>query len=335
MRALRVLCALTICVVPALAQNAAISSNGWPKELSAGGSRLVVYQPQAESWKDGELRTRSVVMISDAGGKPRYGTITLSAHTKEDQEQGTVTLEGLEVVSGDFPSSTSDQERALGEVRKHLAEWPRTMSLDRLRSEVGIADAEKAGDAVPLKDSPGKVIFSPRRAVLIQVDGDRVFREVEGTKYKRVINTPALILQDTSDQRLYLDGDGRWMTATALEGPWSEAQPAPAALERVKAQVKQAAEAEQQAITDVVDAYYALQMNDQVIRLYQGGYVDDARQSREISEYAYRHGAASLLDFLDAERTYRANQLAYRQALASYMLALEQMRQAVGTRNLP
>jgi cobalt-zinc-cadmium efflux system outer membrane protein len=39
-------------------------------------------------------------------------------------------------------------------------------------------------------------------------------------------------------------------------------------------------------------------------------------------------------DYLDAERTYRANQLAYRQALASYMLALEQMRQAVGTRTL-
>ncbi len=58
-------------------------------------------------------------------------------------------------------------------------------------------------------------------------------------------------------------------------------------------------------------------------------------QSRDISEYAYRRGAASLIDFLDAERTYRANQLAYRQALASYMLALEQLRDAVGTRTLP
>ncbi len=38
---------------------------------------------------------------------------------------------------------------------------------------------------------------------------------------------------------------------------------------------------------------------------------------------------------LDAERTYRANQLAYRQALASYMTAVEQMREAVGTRRLP
>jgi cobalt-zinc-cadmium efflux system outer membrane protein len=94
-------------------------------------------------------------------------------------------------------------------------------------------------------------------------------------------------------------------------------------------------EAAQQVITDVVDAFEALHSNDQIIQLYRGGYVDQAQKSRDITEYAYRKGAASLLDFLDSERTYRANQLAYRQALASYMTALEQMRQAVGTRNLP
>ena len=94
-------------------------------------------------------------------------------------------------------------------------------------------------------------------------------------------------------------------------------------------------EAAEQVITDVVDAYEALSANDKIIKLYQGGFVDQAKQSRDITEYAYRRGAASLLDFLDAERTYRANQLAYRQALASYMTALEQMRQATGMRNLP
>ena len=98
---------------------------------------------------------------------------------------------------------------------------------------------------------------------------------------------------------------------------------------------QQALESAQQVNTDVVDAYAALHSNDEIIQLYRGGYVDQAKQSRDITEYAYKRGAASLLDFLDAERTYRANQLAYRQALASYMTALEQMRQAVGTRNLP
>ena len=98
---------------------------------------------------------------------------------------------------------------------------------------------------------------------------------------------------------------------------------------------EQAIETAQQVNTDVVDAYAALHSNDEIIQLYRGGYVEQAKESRDISEYAYKRGAASLLDFLDAERTYRANQLAYRQALASYMTALEQVRQAVGTRNLP
>jgi len=96
-----------------------------------------------------------------------------------------------------------------------------------------------------------------------------------------------------------------------------------------------AAETTQQVFTDVVDAYSALRTSEQIVQLYRGGYVEQAEKSRDISEYAYKRGAASLLDYLDAERTYRANQLAYRQALATYMTALEQMRQAVGTRNLP
>jgi len=72
-----------------------------------------------------------------------------------------------------------------------------------------------------------------------------------------------------------------------------------------------------------------------VVRLYESGYLKQAQDSRDISEYAYKRGAASLLDFLDAERSYRATQLAYRQALATYMLALEQLREAVGSRTLP
>jgi cobalt-zinc-cadmium efflux system outer membrane protein len=94
-------------------------------------------------------------------------------------------------------------------------------------------------------------------------------------------------------------------------------------------------EASEQVTTDVVNAYEGLHTNDEIIGLFRSGYLDQTTQSRDISEYAYQHGAASLLDFLDAERSYRANQLAYRQALAAYMVSLEQLREAAGTRNLP
>jgi len=90
-----------------------------------------------------------------------------------------------------------------------------------------------------------------------------------------------------------------------------------------------------QVLTDVHDAYVGLQENDKIIVLYRSGYLDAAEKDRDINEFAYQHGGASLLAFLEAERTYRATQLAYRQALASYLTALEQLREAVGTRSLP
>lgn len=90
----------------------------------------------------------------------------------------------------------------------------------------------------------------------------------------------------------------------------------------------------EQVLTDVRDAYLGVQSNDRLVGIYRSGPLDDAKRSRDISEYAYRRGAIALLDFLNAERNYRATQLAYRQAVAAYVTSLEQLRQAVGTRSL-
>lgn len=90
-----------------------------------------------------------------------------------------------------------------------------------------------------------------------------------------------------------------------------------------------------QVLTDVKDAYEGLKSNDKVVLLYRDKYRDVAKKDRDIADYAYHRGAISLLDFLDAERSYRATELGYRQTLASYLLALEQLREAVGVRNLP
>ena len=90
-----------------------------------------------------------------------------------------------------------------------------------------------------------------------------------------------------------------------------------------------------QGLTDVKDAYEGFQSNDRVVQLYLTRYLAVAQKSRDISDYSYHRGATALLDFLDSERTYRSVQLAYRQSLAAYLLALEQVREAVGSRNLP
>jgi cobalt-zinc-cadmium efflux system outer membrane protein len=108
---------------------------------------------------------------------------------------------------------------------------------------------------------------------------------------------------------------------------------------RSQAAVRQAVETESSTqvgvMTDVVNAYYGLHSNEEIVTLYESGYLDQATQSRDISNYAFQRGAATILDVLDAERSYRATQLAYRQALAAHMIAVEQVNQAVGTQVIP
>ena len=93
--------------------------------------------------------------------------------------------------------------------------------------------------------------------------------------------------------------------------------------------------AEQQVLTEVKNAYEAFLVSADIVQLYDQGYLQQAQQSLEITQFSYQRGAASLLDFLDAERSYRSTELSYRQALAAYMNSLEQLRLAVGTRDLP
>lgn len=103
---------------------------------------------------------------------------------------------------------------------------------------------------------------------------------------------------------------------------------------RSKVAVNQATEAADAArfglLTDVRSAYAGFSTNEKVVSLFESGYLDQATQSREISNYAYQKGAANLLDLLDAERSYRATQLSFRQALAALMASVEQINFAVG-----
>ncbi len=103
---------------------------------------------------------------------------------------------------------------------------------------------------------------------------------------------------------------------------------------RSKAAVNQAQEAAEAVhvgvLTDVRSSYAGYKTSDEIATLFESGYLNQATQSREISNYAYQRGAASLLDLLDAERSYRATQLAYRQALAAFMNSVEQINFVVG-----
>jgi len=88
--------------------------------------------------------------------------------------------------------------------------------------------------------------------------------------------------------------------------------------------------AEETVLSDVQSAYEQAKAAGSIVDLYASGYLKQAQDSREITGFAFRQGAASLIDLLDAERTYRNTEFSYRQALANYQSAVQQLRQAEG-----
>jgi cobalt-zinc-cadmium efflux system outer membrane protein len=93
--------------------------------------------------------------------------------------------------------------------------------------------------------------------------------------------------------------------------------------------------ARNQVIQDVDSAYAAFQSSRERVRWYQQTYLSRAKESRDSAEFAYEKGATSALDLLDAERTYRATELAYRRELAAHETNLALLDAAVGKVVIP
>jgi cobalt-zinc-cadmium efflux system outer membrane protein len=89
-------------------------------------------------------------------------------------------------------------------------------------------------------------------------------------------------------------------------------------------------QAEVQVDTDVEKAYQSWLAAKRSVALYSGENLQQVQKVRDIVEFSYQHGAATLLELLDAERTLRQATSAYNQARGNYQLSLWQLEQAVG-----
>jgi outer membrane protein, heavy metal efflux system len=88
--------------------------------------------------------------------------------------------------------------------------------------------------------------------------------------------------------------------------------------------------AQAQVFNDVDSAYVTLEGLLTILRPYKTEYLQLAADTRDKTQFAYQNGGATLLDYLDAEKTYRDTRLAYLNLIGSYLTAAAQMNMAVG-----
>ncbi|HVY93025.1 MAG TPA: hypothetical protein VHA14_09765 [Bryobacteraceae bacterium] len=216
----------------------AAGDGNWPREIDTDGIHLVVYQPQVDSWKDNRIEARSAVIVTRAQDpKQIFGIVSISARTEVDREQRLVSFEDIRINDATFPSALSLQPTLLKAIRDSVPNWPQPVSLDRLLADLAITQAETKTESTVLKNDPPKIFLSKTPAVLILIDGEPAYRPVEGTRYTRVVNTPALLLFDSSAGRFYLDGNTWWMTSSSLQGPWTAAANPPSDLNDIRQQM--------------------------------------------------------------------------------------------------
>ncbi len=93
--------------------------------------------------------------------------------------------------------------------------------------------------------------------------------------------------------------------------------------------------AELSALHDVDSAYATLESTLDLLRPYKAKYLKEAGDIRSTVSFSYQHGAASLLDFLDAQKSYRDTQLTYLNLIGAYFSAANQLNFAVGREVIP
>ena len=85
-----------------------------------------------------------------------------------------------------------------------------------------------------------------------------------------------------------------------------------------------------QVFSDVDSAYAQVNSNVTLLRPYRDKYLAQALRVRETVTYAWQHGGASLMDFLNAQSDYRNVQMSYIQLIGAYLDAASQLNLAVG-----
>ncbi len=85
-----------------------------------------------------------------------------------------------------------------------------------------------------------------------------------------------------------------------------------------------------QVFSDVDSAYATLNSTLNLLRPYKSKYLPMSAKIRDTVSYAYQRGAATLLDFLDAQKSYRDTELSYLNLIGTYLTAASQLNEAVG-----
>lgn len=216
--------------------------NPWPREATRGEEKISMYQPQLETWQGDQLRAYAALSVVNKNNKtPKYGVLWFTARTEVDKVNRQVTLDNFQITKVKFPTLKSKEAEYQAFLQAKLPGKSRIIALDRLEAALAASDSELAGiSGLPVNNDPPRIIFTTKPSILVLIDGPIQFRDVGGTNLRLALNTRAVILFDTTNNKYYLNVMDGWLEAPDLmSGQWSYVPKIPEDMKEVTAGIRE------------------------------------------------------------------------------------------------
>ncbi len=212
---------------------------GWPRQIDVPEAKIVMYQPQLETFKDNKLTARAAVSVTKTGEtEPVFGAVWIDATLSTDRDTRIVNLISVDIPMAKFPNAPQKKvEKLKAIIEREIPKWDLNISLDRLITLLDLVEKEKkiTGD---IKTTPPKIIVVTHPAVLVVIQGKPQLIKIDDSKLMRVVNSPFFIVYDSDKKIYYLKGGNDWLSTTDIKGKWKPEQHPPdaAVTEAAKAQ---------------------------------------------------------------------------------------------------
>src|SRR5690242_7645292 len=207
------------------------ADSSWPREKYSNGTRLIIYQPQVDDWKNfQDLSWRMAVSLTPKTGKTVVGVVEMNGTTTVDNVAKLVTISNLQITNTYFPSLDKATADKMEQAFKTFVPPTFQISLFHL---IASTPKNEPPAGVQLNNDPPKIFVGYRPSILLSVNGEPKLTVVPNTNLQFVVNTQWPLFLDESASTYYLAVGQQWLTASKLDGQWSPTKKLPPEMSKV------------------------------------------------------------------------------------------------------
>src|SRR6476646_1211400 len=205
--------------------------SSWPREKYSNGTKLIIYQPQVDDWKNfQDLSWRMAISLTPKSGKTVLGVVEMKGNTNIDNVAKLVDISNPQITGTYFPSLDNATKEKMDQLFKTFV--PPTFSIS-LHSLIASTPKKEAPAGVQLSNDPPQIFVGYRPSILLSVNGEPVLSVVPNTNLQFVVNTQWPLFFDEGASTYYLAVGQQWLTAKKLDGPWSATKQLPPEMSKV------------------------------------------------------------------------------------------------------